>query len=115
MYTLYDPTFTVEYTDQDEVIVYANGQEVAQEIIPGIEKEQILFDKAIELLSQVYPPHNYISAQEAANMFGLLRGSIHYLMEKHMVINYHYVVIGKGKFLTPEGIKAIERNKEKND
>ena len=115
MYTLYDPAFTVEYTDQDEVVVYHKGKEIAQAVIPGIEKEQVLLDKAIELLSQVYPDHGYVSAQEAANMFGLLRGSIHYLMEKHMVINYHYVVIGKGKFLTPEGIKAIERNKEKND
>lgn len=114
MYTLYDPDFTVEYTEDDEVIVYHKGEEVAQAVIPEIEKEQVLFNKAIELLSQAYPPHNYISAQEAADMFGMLRGSMHYLIDRNLVLNYHYISIGKAKFLTPEGIAAIE-NAKKND
>ena len=54
MYTLYDPDFTAEYTDNDEVIIYHKGKEVAQTIAKDLKTDRQLIDIAISLLNKLY-------------------------------------------------------------
>lgn len=116
MYSLYDPDFTLEYTEADEVIIYHKGKEIAQEVIPGLTGERQLMDVAISILAKMYPEHEYIAIPECARMLNLNRGSIDWIVNHQLILNYHYIAIGGRNFLTAKGVEAIEKKlKEKND
>lgn len=115
MYTLYDPDFTAEYTDQDEVVIYHKGKEVAQTIAKDLKTDRQLIDIAISLLNKLYTRKEYMSATEAADLLNVSRMSVHWIAENQLVLNYHYIMIGKKKYFTPKGFEVLEqRYKEKN-
>lgn len=114
MYEMYDKNFQVEYTEDDEVIVYLKGKEVAQGIIPDLDTERKLMDAAIELMNGKYPDMKLTSVSDAARFFGLKNWSVHWILINQLILNYHYYMIGKNRYITPEGMEAIEiKQKEK--
>jgi hypothetical protein len=114
MYTLYDPLLTVEYTEDDLVIVYDDGLEIARDYAPGIETIPNLKAHAKDLAEARTPKVRYTSIADAARELGMTRQNIHVIIRTNLINGMHFIEASGSRLLTPRGWQLLKEKYKKD-
>ena len=109
MLTLFDPRFTVEYTQEERLVIYCEGKEIVNKRIPGLIFQDDLKREAIRLLNSKYTPHRYYTLTEIAEIAGVTKQGLSFRLPD-MIHGLHYIK-GGGRtatvLITEEGRRFL--------
>jgi len=109
MIELFDKRFTVNYTEDERLVIYLDGNEFIKKKVPGLNYTDDIKREANRILTQKYSANKIYTIQEVADECGVTRVAIS-LRLNEMIRGLHYTKAeskASGVNITEDGRAAI--------